>query len=115
MTTGRSDTPEYRAWRGAIQRCYNPKNKDFKNYGARGITMCSRWRYSFENFLADMDGRPVGRTLDRKEVNGNYTPKNCRWATWKQQANNRRKRVRLEQYTMTELLREIKRRKKTGA
>ena len=114
MSANKSETVEYRAWRGAIQRCCNPKNKDFKNYGGRGISVCRRWRNSFQNFLTDMGKRPSGRTLDRKEVNGNYTPNNCRWATWKQQANNRRKRVRLEQYTLQELTNEIKRRKKSG-
>lgn len=103
------ETPEYAAWRGMIQRCLNPNNKDYNNYGGRGISISKRWR-RFENFLSDMDTRPINRTLDRKNVNGNYCKRNCRWATWSEQANNRRKRVRLEQYTIRELKLEIVRR-----
>lgn len=83
--------PEKRVWYDMKNRCYLPTLKDYKDYGARGITVCDRWRYSFDNFLEDMGRRPSPKhTLDRKDVNGNYEPSNCRWVTWSVQATNRR-------------------------
>lgn len=72
-----------------LLRCKNPISKAYKNYGGRGIKICDRW-LKFEHFLADMGPRPEGRTLDRVNVNGNYEPNNCRWATRKEQAMNTR-------------------------
>jgi hypothetical protein len=72
------------------QRCENPKATKYPRYGAVGVSVCARWRDSFENFLADMGERPPGRSLDRIDPAGNYEPGNCRWATPIEQRANRR-------------------------
>ena len=83
-------SPTYYSWQAMLLRCNNPISKSYKDYGGRGITICERW-LKFENFLADMGVRPPERTLDRRKVNGNYEPDNCRWATRKEQAMNTQK------------------------
>ena len=84
-------TPEYKSWQSAKERCFNPNATKYPRYGAIGVTMCERWKNSFETFLADMGPRPDGMTLDRfPKIDGNYEPGNCRWATPKEQANNRK-------------------------
>lgn len=82
-------SPTYKSWIAMRQRCYNPKIKHWNKYGGRGISICKRWD-EFENFLADMGEKPEGKSLDRIDVNGNYEPDNCRWATQKTQQRNRR-------------------------
>ena len=89
-TRNYAQTSEYRAWRDAKSRCFNPKTIGYQNYGGRGITMCDRWRDNFEFFLADVGPRPHGLTLDRINNDGNYEPGNCRWATRKEQRKNQR-------------------------
>lgn len=83
---------EYRIWTHIKSRCYNEKVPAYKHYGGRGISMCDRWRASFENFLADMGPRPTSdHSIDRfPDKDGNYEPGNCRWATEVEQQNNRR-------------------------
>lgn len=88
--TYRHGCPEYFAWRDMIRRCHNPNNKNYARYGGRGITVCDRWRLSYDAFLADMGNRPDDSlSLDRINNNGNYEPSNCRWATRSQQMANR--------------------------
>lgn len=83
-------TPEYTAWAALRGRCLNPKNKVWKYYGGRGIGVCKRWD-KYSNFLRDMGRKPSSKhSLDRINLNGNYTPGNCRWATPQEQAVNRR-------------------------
>jgi hypothetical protein len=72
-------------------RCFNPNNQDYNDYGGRGITIHERW-FGFENFYADMGDPPRGKSLDRINVNGDYEPRNCRWADEFEQACNKRYR-----------------------
>lgn len=92
-TNGRRGTNGYWAWVQMKQRCNNPNNRNYKYYGGRGIKVCDRWAKSFIAFIEDMGERPNGLTLDRINVDGNYEPGNCRWATWSEQQLNKRKVV----------------------
>lgn len=104
---GMSDTRIYNIWEGMKKRCNNPHSIRYRNYGGRGITYDDRWE-RFENFYEDMkEGYEDHLTLDRKEIDGNYTKDNCRWATEKEQSYNKKDTVFViykgERYSLIEL------------
>lgn len=104
-THGRTRTREYVIWQGMLARCCNPNHAAYRDYGGRGITVADEWR-DFDRFFADMGKRPSpNHSLDRINVNGSYSPGNCRWATREEQAANRRdiRRVVLDRMTIEEL------------
>jgi len=84
-----SSTPAYISWLGMRQRCYYNKHNRYEHYGGRGIKVCDEWVDSFENFHKDMGDKPEGYSIDRVDNDGDYTPKNCKWSSVKEQNNNR--------------------------
>ena len=91
-TRGGVRSPEYVSWLSMLNRCFVPTHDAYPWYGGRGITVCDQRRHSFAAFLADMGIKPTPKhTIDRKDPDSNYEPGKCRWATWKEQAQTRRK------------------------
>jgi len=88
-------TPTFKTWQGMHARCYTKSTTLFKNYGGRGIRVCPRW-HAFLNFLQDMGERPEGMTIERRDVNKDYSPSNCEWATHKNQMDNTRRTIRIK-------------------
>ena len=88
MTDQARPTRTYQTWKAMKKRCENVNYEGYARYGARGIKVCERWQESFESFLADMGPAPKGYTIDRKDVNGNYEPGNCKWSSKKDQMRN---------------------------
>ena len=106
-THGRSGkTKEYKSWAHMKGRCLNPKDAAFKDYGGRGIKICERW-LTFENFFADMGPCPVGYSIERIDVNGDYEPSNCKWLDRRHQARNTRA-TRFDVETIVEIRRRLK-------
>lgn len=102
---------EYKVWKGIRSRCYNTKAKNYKDYGARGITMSDSWAESFGQFLADLGPRPSPHhTVERGDNDGPYSKENCAWATREVQANNRRTNRMVELFGETMTLAEAVRR-----
>lgn len=94
---GSTDTPEYRTWTDIKTRCNNPHSTSYDHYGGRGIRVCDRWLSDFLNFLQDMGTRPSElHSIERDDVNGDYTPENCRWATDAEQAINKTTTIWIE-------------------
>ncbi len=105
-THGQRGTPTHNTWCAMKQRCNYAQSKQYPAYGGRGITVCARWNDSFENFLADMGERPKGMTIDRIDSDGNYEPKNCRWATDPDQQRNRRSTILVERNGVTKCVKD---------
>jgi len=108
----RNTTPEYKSWMSAKARVSNPNTDGYEHYGGRGIKMCDRWLESYQNFLSDIGRKPTPKhTLERKDVNGDYEPANCIWATMSEQNNNRRDTERITRngrsMTVTQWCREL--------
>lgn len=104
---GKKSWPEYNVWNHMLQRCTNPRNRGYRNYGGRGIAVCDRWLNSFENFIADMGRRPSQELmLERKNNDGPYCPENCVWATRKEQNRNTRQNRLLTHAGMTLIITE---------
>ena len=102
-THGMNNTPEHMCWKGLMNRCNNKNSPSYKDYGCRGIKVCESWK-KFENLYKDMGKRPEGTSIDRIDVNGDYCPENCRWATIEEQSRNKRDNIHIEYKGQTKIL-----------
>ena len=107
ITHGMRDSQEYNSWRALIERCTNSAHPTYRNYGARGITVCSRWRESFSAFYSDMGPRPSPKhSIDRINNALGYEKTNCRWATKLEQCNNMRTNTLITAFGKTQTIRQ---------
>ena len=107
VTHHKSKTPEYRSYVSMLYRCNNPNARGYFNYGGRGIKVCDKWDKSFTNFLEDMGEKPTKKhQIERIDTNKDYTPENCKWATVKEQCNNKRNNTLLTHKGETKTLSE---------
>ena len=103
-SSAKSYSRPYNIWSSMRQRCSNPNAANYFRYGAKGITVCERWK-KFDNFISDMGEPPTGRhTLDRIDPHGDYTPENCRWADLETQFNNKRNNVHITAFGKTQTI-----------
>lgn len=93
---GLSQSAQYNAYKTMLNRCYNPNSIQYEDYGGRGIFVCDDWRFDYAKFYKDMGPRPEGMSIERLNVNDGYYPANCRWATFKEQARNKRNTILIE-------------------
>ena len=104
---GKKQHPLYSVWTDMKKRCYNPSHKAYKYYGGRGIVLCDAWKSNFSAFFEDMASSwAPGLTIDRIDVNGNYTKANCRWVSMKEQCRNRRSNIYVGGVTASEFARQ---------
>jgi len=104
---GMKNSSEYKSWQAMKSRCYNKNNKSYKNYGGRGITICERWRNSFEHFLEDMKPKPEPKrkySIERINNDGNYEPKNCKWILRILESRNQRSNINITFNSKTQIL-----------
>jgi len=94
-THGKSRSSEYSSWSNMINRCYNKKSTQYKDWGGRGIEVCKEWRDSFSKFLEDMGNKPKGYSIDRIDNSKNYEKTNCKWSSKKEQNNNKRSNIKV--------------------
>lgn len=107
---GMRKTPTYNSWRSMLDRCFNKNSPSYPDYGGRGVSVCPEWVGDFGRFLADMGARPVKMTIERIDVHGNYEKSNCKWASPREQASNRRSSVIISLHGESMTRREFSRR-----